>query len=130
MLNNKGQSLILFVIMLPILLLIFVLVIDIGKVIVLKQELDNINNIVLDYGMDNLDKVNIEDELIDLVKLNNNEIDEIDIYVKDNKIYSNLNEKFEGMFLQFVDVSIFNVKSSYVGYMDDNEKRIERIVGD
>ena len=130
MLNNKGQSLILFVIMLPILLLIFVLVIDIGKVIVLKQELDNINNIVLDYGMDNLDKVNIEDELIDLVKLNNNEIDEIDIYVEDTKIYSNISEDVEGIFLQFVDISIFNVKSSYVGYIDDNEKRIERIVGD
>ena len=129
MLNNKGQSLILFVIMLPVLLLIFVLVIDIGKVIILKQELDNISNIVLDYGLDNIDKINLDDELVSLVKLNNDEIDEIDIYMKDSKIYVKLNENVQGIFSQFIDISIFNVKSSYVGYIEDNDKRIERISG-
>ena len=54
MLNNKGQSLILFIIVLPILLFVLILVIDIGKVIVLNQELNNISEIVLDYGLDKL----------------------------------------------------------------------------
>ena len=70
MLNNKGQSLVLFVVVLPILLLLLILVIDIGKVIVLKQELNNINEIVLDYGIDNISNEGIENELKNLVRLN------------------------------------------------------------
>ena len=70
MLNNKGQSLILFVLFIPILLLVLILVIDIGKLINLKTELDNISNIVLDYGLDNLEKEGLTQELEELVKLN------------------------------------------------------------
>lgn len=144
MLNNRGQSLILFVIVLPILLLILVLVVDIGRVIVLKQELDNINQIVLDYGLDNLDNidyddsnlesnslniVDLESELVDLVKLNKNNIDIIDIRIEDSKIYIELNERIDGMFSSLINISIFDVESSYIGYMDNNNKRIERVNG-
>lgn len=129
MLNNKGQSLILFVIILPIFLLIFVLVIDVGKVINLKQELDNINKIVLDYGLDNLDEVTLDDKLIKIVKLNNSEIDKIDVNIDNNIIYIYLNESIDGIFSQFIDISIFNVKSSYKGYYENGEKRIIKVSG-
>lgn len=165
MLNNKGQSLILFVIVLPILLVILVLVIDIGRVISLKQELDNVNKIVLDYGLDNLNNTNvngdnyndqdnqldnsiddeivnndedvniinnisdIEDELIELVKLNKNDIDLVDVRIENNKIYIELNEKVDGIFSSLIDISVFDVKSYYVGYMNNDSKRIERVNG-
>lgn len=129
-LNNKGQSLILFILMFPVLILIFILVIDIGNVIVLKQELDNINNVVLDYGLDNLDMVDLDKKLDNLVKLNNNEIDSVNILIEEDKIYIKLVENIDGMFSQFIDFSIFNVKSSFVGYIYNNEKRIEKVMGD
>ena len=44
-LNNKGQSLVLFIVIIPIIIGIMVMVIDIGNVIYEKQELDNINKI-------------------------------------------------------------------------------------
>lgn len=130
MLNNKGQSLILFVLFIPILLLVLVLVIDIGKVISLKTELDNINNIVLDYGLDNLDNQELVKELEDLVKLNKEDIDSINIKKEEDKIYIYLEDDNDGIFLGLVNVSIFSLKSSYVGYILNDEKRIERIVGD
>lgn len=130
MFNNKGQSLILFIIILPILLLILVLVVDVGRVFVLKQELNNINEIVLDYGLDNMDKIELIDELNNLVLLNNDDIDNIDISFLDNKIYILLEEDVKGLFSSLVDISFFSVKSSYVGYIDnDDNKRIERIDG-
>ena len=60
MFNNRGQSLALFVITLPVLLIVLVLVIDIGRVISLKQELNNISELVLDYGLDYFNDVNID----------------------------------------------------------------------
>ena len=130
MLNNKGQSLILFVLFIPILLLVLVLVVDIGKIINLKTELDNISNIVLDYGLDNLDNEELVKELEDLVRLNKSNIDNINIKKEEDKIYIYLEDNNEGVFLGLVNISIFSLKSSYVGYFENNEKRIERIVGD
>ena len=127
MLNNKGQSLILFIVVLPILMLMLILVIDVGKIITLKYELNNINEIVLDYGLDNLDKDNLEDELINLIELNNAGIDNIDVKIEDNKIYIDMNEDSKGIFSSFINMSIFKVKTSYVGYIEDNKKRIERM---
>lgn len=129
MLNNKGQSLVLFVVVLPILLLIVILVIDVGKALVLKQELKSISNIVLDYGLDNLDNENIIDELNKLINLNNDEIDNVSIKIEDDKIYIELKEKTNGIFSSIINISIFNINTSYVGYMKDENKIIERISG-
>ena len=129
MLNNKGQSLILFIVILPILLLILVLVIDVGRIIVLKQELDNINKIVLDYGLDNIDMDDLNNKMVELVKLNNNEIDDININLEEDKLYIELNMDTGGMLSGLVDISIFDIKSSYVGYIKDEKKIIERISG-
>ena len=130
MLNNKGQSLVLFVVVLPILLLIVILVIDVGRLIVCKQELDNINNIALDYGLDNIDVDNLENELRNIILLNKADIDEVNIFVVDNKIYIELNDKIEGLFTGLINVSIFDINSSYVGYIEVDKKKIEKVVGD
>ena len=127
MLNNKGQSLILFVIILPVILLILVFVIDIGKAISLKYELNNISDIVLNYGLDHLDEDNLVDNLEELVKINKNDIDNTKIEIIDNKIYLELKEKYKGMFSSLIDISIFDIKTSYVGYKEDEIKRIENL---
>lgn len=138
MLNNRGQSLILFVIVLPVLLLILVLVIDIGRVISLKQELNNISEIVLDYGIDylnndmddNIDSISsIENKLIEIIELNKDDIDEIDVRIDNNKIYILLSDSVDGIFSSILDIDMFDIKSSYVGYMDNKKKRIERVNG-
>ena len=108
MLNNRGQSLVMFVIILPILLLIFILVMDIGNIVVAKQKLNNINEIVLDYGLDNLDNNDISNKLQELIKLNDREIDETRVYIENDKIYVELNDKVNGIFSRFVNISIFN----------------------
>ena len=50
--NNKGQTLVLFVLILPIIVFIMLLVIDVSNMFITKQELNNINKIVLNYGLD------------------------------------------------------------------------------
>ena len=54
-LNNKGQSLVMFILIIPILLLIMILVIDLGNIIVTKTHLDNTNYLVIDYELDHLE---------------------------------------------------------------------------
>ena len=132
-LNNRGQSLVLFVIFLPIVLLILMLVIDVIGLRVLKQELDNINQIVLDYGLDelskieneNMDRESIEKKIVDLVKLNKEDIDTISVIIENDKIYIDLVDNKKGLLIGKAKKTLFNVKSSYVGYFALGEKRIE-----
>ena len=127
--NNKGQTLALFVIFLPVLLLLLVLVIDIGKAIVKKVELNNISEIVLEYGLDNLEEENLEDDLLNLVKLNNSDINQIDIDIVDNKIYIRLLDNSDSVFKRIISTNKFDIESNYVGYIVDDKKRIERVGG-
>ena len=53
MLNNKGQSLVLFILIIPILLGIMTLVLDVGNVLIQKNEMDNQIEFILDYGLTN-----------------------------------------------------------------------------
>lgn len=130
MLNNKGQSLILFVLIFPILLLILVLVIDIGRVIVRKQELDNINKIALNYGLDKINEFNLEDIVLDIINLNDNSIDKINFIFENDKIYLSLYDDVDTYLGNVINISLFNVESSFVGYMNNDKKRIERVIGD
>lgn len=140
MLNNKGQSLILFIIVLPILLFILILVIDVGKVIVLNQELNNISEIVLDYGLDKFIDGNInnnnKDNNIDSANLGNNILledsitNDIDINI-DN--YSLLEEDIVKLIdlnkngIELVDVRIENNKI-YIKLEDNVESVLSGLV--
>lgn len=130
MLNNKGQSLILFIIIMPILLLIMILIVDIGRVYVLKNELQNISNIVVDYGLDNIDSIDLEEKMLELVTINKNNVLYVDIDINDRVIYLTLKDNVSGILSSVIGKSIFEVNVSYMGYMDDGNKRIERVVGD
>ena len=146
MFNNRGQSLVLFILVLPLLLFILILIVDVGRGMLLKNELDSINMIVLDYGLDEMsdidNKSNVDGNLLNnnvddiknriknIIMLNKRDIDTIKIDIVDNKIYVLLEDNVKGLFSKLIDISIFNVKSSYVGYIDNNDKRIERVSGD
>lgn len=61
-LNNKGQSLVIFILIIPILIGIMALVFDVGNVYVKKNEIDNVLELVLDYGLESKE---IDEEVVD-----------------------------------------------------------------
>lgn len=124
-LNNKGQSLVLFVLLLPILLLVMVLVIDVGNVIVKKQEIDNINYLTIDYGLEHFDDIDLESKLENMLVLNNVDFSNVEININDNKIEIFINKKVNGVFVK--QFNIFSLKSRYVGYIKEDKKIIERV---
>ena len=124
-LNNKGQSLVMFVLLLPILLLVMVLVVDIGRFICDRQELDSICNIVLDYGLDNYDDVDIENKMVNLIILNDKDLNDINVNISNENIYVKITKKDSSIFGNMFNIHLFNVNSYYVG--DITSKKIERI---
>ena len=122
-LNNKGQSLVLFIIIIPIILGIMAIVIDIGNIIYENQELDNINRIVLDYGLDSISDRNIIDNMKNLAYINKDNID-VDIKFIDNEFYIESSYYVKGIFSNIFNIEGYLVKSKYKGYIGDDNKNI------
>lgn len=125
-LNNKGQSLVMFIILLPILLLILTLVYDVGNAIYEKDRLSNTNYMVVDYALDNIDSID-EDDLNTLILKNDNNLDDISIMIIDNSVDISLKKNIKGVFWKMFNFNLTFVKSEYNGKIVNGKKKIERV---
>lgn len=125
-LNNKGQSLVLFIVIIPIILLFFVLVYDIGTAIYEKNRLSNTSYMVIDYALDNIDKVD-ENDLISLITKNTNNLSNISVLIDDGKVNIKLTKKIKGVFGSAFNFDLIEAKSEYVGYILNGNKKIDKV---
>lgn len=123
-LNNKGQSLVMFVVILPVIIMILMMVVDIGKMVNLKSELDNINYIAISYGLDNISDDDIQDKIRKLIYKNKLGIDEVKIEIDDGEVDITLVDGIDLILLR--ESNILRVRSSYRGIISDEKKIIER----
>lgn len=126
MLNNHGQSLVSFVLVIPIFLFIFILAVDVGNMYLTRRMLDNINYIAIDYAIDHINDESLSENMSLIINNNDDKIEINDFLVNDNKIYINTSKDYNGIFIGFIKNKMNIVKSSYVGYMADDKKVIER----
>ena len=122
--NNKGQTLVLFVLMLPIIIFIMLLVIDVSNMVITKQELNNINKMVLNYGLDIIEEENIENKLEDMINKNIS-TNEHTMKIDDGTIEIDLKKEIKGIITK---KKIYEVKSVYKGYIKEDEKVISRVI--
>lgn len=121
--NNKGQSLVLFILIIPILLGIMVLVIDFGKTVYQKNKIDNVIEMSIEYGLEEkYDKEQLE-RLIDYNLNNKNYLVEI----KDEVIVIKVNDYVDGIISNILDIDGFEIISEYNGYMKNDKKVIEKV---
>lgn len=123
MINNKGQSLVLFILILPILLGIMVLVIDVGNVLNKKNEMENKIEFVINYGLEediNMDKLEM------LVNYNLSDCKNKIRFV-DDKIFVSSTTYVEGIFSNILDINGFSIVSNYEGYLVGNDIKIKKI---
>lgn len=80
--NNKGQVLIMFVVMLPIFLLILSLVVDLGLFYVENRKVNNNTYDAVEYYLDNIDDIDVKNKTINLLE---NNLDDIEVKILDNE---------------------------------------------
>lgn len=124
--NNRGQVSTLFVLVLPIFVLILILMIDISNLALNKLQTDNINRILIDYSLDELTNPNLENDIKDLASLNDDTL-KIIINKEDDKVNITLFKELKGI---ITEKNIYNIKSNFTGYYDNEKKIIKRIKGD
>lgn len=132
-LDNKGQSLVLFVMLLPIMIGIIILVIDCGNVMVRKNEIDNVIEMVLDYGFD-ANNSDIDNMVGNDISINNiSDVKSLEVLlgynledsynqvkIDGNKILIKSSVYVEGVFSKVLGFNGFKIESSYIGYIDNS----------
>lgn len=126
MMNNKGQTLVIFVVFLPILILLIATVIDISLMYSEANELNNINKLVINYGLSNIEENNLENKLEKLSKLNDDNINEVNIKIEKNKIIIILEKKEKSIFGNVIGLKEYKIKSKYSGELINNKKVIKK----
>lgn len=106
-LNNKGQSLFLFIIFIPIFIMLCAFVVDIGIAKVTSNKLDDLSKMVLNYGLKHIND-NPYDEIINLINKNDSNIEKYDLKIDEvnRKIDIVLTKNTNGYFSSIVGKNI------------------------
>ena len=128
-LNNKGQSLAIFVIFVPVFIMMGTYVVDVSFAKYNERRLDNLNKQVINYGLKHIDEEPY-DNMVDLIYQNDSDIDfyEININNETKEISVTLSKSTKGFFGSIVGKEIYNEKSSLKGYIKDDKKILEKKV--
>lgn len=145
-LNNKGQSLVLFIVIVPILLGIMALVIDVGNALSKKNEIDNVIEFVLDYGLDNSEVFSDDEDMLEIdnkeyfnedlinwkddleILLNHNlKMSQNDVVIKNKVIFVTSRTYVDGIFSNILNFKGFPIESEYKGYIENNKEIIQKV---
>lgn len=121
-LNNKGQSLVMFICLLPILLLIVLAIVDVSRMVIEKNKLNNINNIAIWYYSSHKEDDDVTERIISLVKRNDEDIINVRINKDKNTIY--LDKKIDSTMGKIIGISEYEIVSEY-SFADDGIKRVK-----
>lgn len=118
--NNKGQTLVMFVLVLPILFIILTLVIDLGFLYIEKRNVSN--NVVdaVEYYLENMEDININSKAQELLNKNIEGIAQINIDDTHDNVKINVIKEHSGIY----SVLPFNQKIDITYIGDKNSKEI------
>ena len=126
MMNNKGQTLVIFVLILPLILLIISILFSYGNLLLTKKQIEN--NIVytinyyFDYEYENRNESNMEEikSKLKYIIEKNIKYDNLIIEIKDDSIDISIEKQINNLFVNK------NIIINYYGYLFNSEKVIKR----
>lgn len=125
-LNNKGQTLIMFVILVPVLLILMAIVIDIGYLYRENAKLKSVTKTIIKDVYSKKDANNINNLIYDLYKKNN--INTQNIKIENNVNYLKITNKYniDSIFGKIIGIKKYELKVSLKGYNDGQKIQVKK----
>lgn len=123
--NNKGQMLVLFAVLLPLVLMFVGLIIDTGYLYIEKRKLDLIVKDTVEYGIKNYNNTT-EEQLHTLLEKNIDNIKEKKIVKQDNMLTIKVLLQKNSIFSFVFGKEKYEISSSYKGMYENNKIKIVR----
>ena len=125
--NRKGQVLILFSLLLPVLLLFAGIIIDTGISYIEKRKIENVMKDTISYGLDHLEEEHrtLKINMAHLINENINDIYDMKIEIGNEYIQLQIEKKITTIF-GLMTTPNKTIQLSYKGNLINGEKNIEK----
>ncbi len=126
--DNRGQVLVAFVLLIPIILMLLALIVDVGFLYVEKRKTDNVIKDIVSYGLDNLDleEATLQTKITKLVNSNLNDVQRLSIEIDADSIEINITRSKQSMFSNVYKDASYKIVSDYVGNITNSIKDIRK----
>ena len=124
--NNKGQTLVIFIVVLPLLMIIMATVIDISLMYYEKNKLDNLNMMVTEYGINHLEDKDLKEKINELINENDDEIKSKKIETSENNVTITLSKETKSTFGKIIGIEKYIITSKYIGTNIEDKKEIKK----
>lgn len=124
--NNRGQTLALFIILIPVLLLFAAFVIDSGVMVRENTKLNSVTKLIIDETIDEINDPKINDKIKNLYIRNGIPTNKVIIKIKDNKLTISNEYVKTSMFGYIIDNYEYKVKIKLTGYKENDKIIIEK----
>lgn len=121
--NNRGQALVVFIIMMPIFFMLLGVVIDISYASYEKRKIENNIKYV---ARTSFDKRLDEEKIEDLILTNLDDVKEYKVYYDNNSLNIYVKAKVNGVFSNLFNNPIKNIEVNYKAYFDGDNVIVER----
>ncbi len=124
MLNKKGQTLIMFVLLLPVLLILIAFIIDTGFMYLETSKLNGTTKTVLKNMYYQKDDTEFEKKFKLLLQKNKIEINNISIKVDNDSIKVKNNYKIDSYFGKLIGIKEYEIKSSLKAFLENDKVKV------
>ena len=118
MINKKGQTLILFVFLLPLIIGIMAFVVDIGLIMSKTTNLKEVTKLIIHEG---IEKDLTEEEIHNLFVKNKIDIDNLKLNVANKEIEVNNKIEINSIFGSIIGIKKYEIKVNLKGYINNNK---------
>lgn len=121
--NNKGQSLVIFIIIIPVIFIVFSFLYDYAYIINSQNKYENVTRTILNSTLE-------EDKIVDLYKQNGYKADDFKYKKENDKVYIQNSYKIKSVFGNIINLKNYTVSINYVVINSNNGIIIEDNKGD
>ncbi len=119
--NKQGQTLIIFVILIPMILTLLAIVVDVG---LLTNEVEKATGVV-DIAIKEYLTGENEEKIKELIQMNNIPIDNLEIAMKENEIEIELQYEMNSLFGKIINIQQYDVIVRRVGTLQNDKIQIK-----
>lgn len=121
--NNKGQSLVIFIIIIPVIFIVFSFLYDYAYIINSQNKYENVTRTILNSTLE-------EDKIVDLYKQNGYKVDNFKYKTENDEVYIQNSYKIKSVFGNIINLKNYTVSINYVVINSNNGIIIEDNKGD
>lgn len=124
--NNKGQTLILFVLIVPVLLLLLAFVVDTGLLLKERTKINSITRTILKTTFENRFDENYNEKVVSLFEKNNLPTNNIIITKEEDKVLIVVEYDKESIFGKIIGIQSYKIKSVLSGTLKEGILQIKK----